>query len=95
MHIESAALTEKKIPRDKIFPLRTALNSLGLCKRASVGNLALLFSTLNNVINYIKFTYTASRFLPLALRALRIARPERVFILMRNPCVRLRRVTEG
>jgi hypothetical protein len=38
---------------------------------------------------------TAKRARPLARRALITARPPRVFIRSRNPCVRARRVLEG
>src|SRR5699024_10448223 len=38
---------------------------------------------------------TDSRLRPLARRALMTARPPRVFMRTRKPCVRLRRVTEG
>lgn len=39
--------------------------------------------------------YTARRLRPLARRALMTARPPRVFMRTRKPCVRLRRATEG
>src|SRR5690606_32894978 len=42
-----------------------------------------------------KENQTARRLRPLARRALRTARPARVFMRTRNPWVRLRRVTEG
>lgn len=39
--------------------------------------------------------YTANRARPLARRALITARPARVFMRTRNPCVRFLRVTDG
>ena len=54
-----------------------------------------LVERLGGQLAYFLAIVTVSRLRPLARRRLRIARPCRVFMRLRNPCVRFRRLLWG
>jgi len=94
-HLPAHHYAEPRLRSERIIPTQDNKKNALYSPRESAGVLRLAAQPRLAGQRLARFIQTARRARPLARRALITARPPRVFMRSRKPCVRARRVFDG